>query len=88
MNSIPENRNAQTYANASIDNVLQERRKELAMEGFGFFELVRNQMDIPYVDSRQLFDPSGVPFGSYQLALPIPQQELSANPEIDQNEGY
>ena len=58
------------------------------MEGFGFFELVRNEMGIPFVDPRQTFDPGGIPFGSNQLALPIPQQEVSANPEIDQNEGY
>lgn len=88
LNMIAENRNATPYTEASIDNVLLERRKELAMEGFGFFELVRNEMGIPFVDPRQTFDPGGIPFGSNQLALPIPQQEVSANPEIDQNEGY
>lgn len=88
LNLVAENRNASPYTEASIQNVLLERRKELAMEGFGFFELVRNEMGIPFVDSRQTFGQQGIPFGSPRLALPIPQSEISANPEIVQNEGY
>jgi len=88
LNRIPENRNADPYTEASIENILKERRKELAFEGFGFFDLVRKGMGIPFVDPRQTFDEGGIPFGSYQLALPIPQNEISANPEIVQNDEY
>jgi len=88
LNQIPQRRNAELYTEATVANVLEERRKELAMEGFGFFELVRNGMGIPYVDNRQSFDPQGIPFGSSELALPIPQGEVNANPAIVQNEGY
>jgi hypothetical protein len=88
LNLIPENRNAETYDEATIENVLLERRKELALEGFGFFELVRNGMGIPKVDPRQTFGDQDIPFGSPRLALPIPQNEISANPSIIQNDGY
>lgn len=88
LNLLPANRGTDPYAAATIDNVLLERRRELAMEGFGFFELVRNDMGIPYVDNRQTFSPTGIPFGSPQLALPIPQTEISANPNAIQNESY
>lgn len=88
LNKIPTNRNASTYTEASTENILLERRKELAFEGFGFFELVRNGKGIPYVDPRQTFESTGVAFGSPELALPIPQNEISANPEIIQNDSY
>lgn len=88
INLISQNRNAESYTEATIENVLEERRKELAMEGFGFFDLVRNGMGITKVDPRQTFDDQGIPFGSPRLALPIPQNEISANPNIIQNESY
>lgn len=88
LNLIPQNRNAESYTESTIENVLKERRKELAMEGFGFFDLVRNGMGIPKVDPRQTFGDQDIPFGSPRLALPIPQNEVSANPKIIQNESY
>ena len=88
LNLIAETRGAEPYAAATIDNVLAERRKELAMEGFRFFDLMRYEKPIVKVDSRQTFEGGEVPFGSPLLAFPIPQQELAANPNIVQNEGY
>ncbi len=81
LNSISENRNAQTFTVASVANILAERRRELAMEGSGFFDLVRNDIGV----TTFLVD---VPFGSPLLALPIPRQEIESNPQIIQNEGY
>ncbi|MCC9135661.1 RagB/SusD family nutrient uptake outer membrane protein [Pontibacter silvestris] len=88
LNMIPSNRNAAEYTAATLENVLTERRKELAMEGHRFFDLVRNEKDIPYVDSRQTYSKSGVAYGSSVLAFPIPRKEIDANPNIEQNADY
>lgn len=75
---------------ASIDTqtevlvaVLNERRLELFYEGHRFFDLKRFN-DIPsvaaYMTSLSLTGP--------KLLFPIPQREIDANPELDQNPGY
>lgn len=63
--------------------VLNERRLELFYEGHRFFDL-RRFVDIPsvatYMASLSLTGP--------KLLFPIPQREIDANPELDQNPGY
>jgi hypothetical protein len=88
LNLIAENRGATPYTQATIDNILLERRKELAMEGHRFFDLMRYGKGIPYVDPGQTFAKTGIPYGSSALAFPIPLNEISANPNVVQNEGY
>ncbi|MEN7549364.1 RagB/SusD family nutrient uptake outer membrane protein [Rapidithrix thailandica] len=88
LNVIPVAMGATPYAVANEDNVLLERRKELAMEGFRFYDLMRTQRDIPKVDPRQRYDDGGIPYGSSKLVLPIPQAEIDANPQIAQNKDY
>jgi hypothetical protein len=88
LNLIATNRGATPYTQATVDNVLLERRKELAMEGHRAFDLLRNGRGIPYVDPRQTFTKTGIPFGSPALAFPIPLNEISANPNIEQNDSY
>ena len=88
LNMIPANRGSDLYSEATLDNVLLERRKELAMEGLRFFDLMRYERAIPYVDARQTFDEAGIPYGSSALAFPIPQVEISANANVEQNQGY
>lgn len=85
LNKIPNNRNASTYSTASIDNILLERRKELAMEGFRFYDLARTGRDIVRNVSGHNIS---VPYGSPELAFPIPKRELDVNPNISQNQGY
>ena len=41
LNKIPANRNAVTYTNVTMQNILLERRKELAFEGFRFDDIAR-----------------------------------------------
>ena len=88
LNQIPANRGAALYTEATLDNVLLERRKELAMEGHRFFDLMRTGQGIPYVDPRQTFSKEGIPYGDPALAFPIPQSEIAANPNVAQNESY
>lgn len=88
INLIAEKRGATPYTEATLENVLAERRKELAFEGHRSFDLLRNGMGIPNVDPGQTFDDAGIPYGSPSLAFPIPQSELNANSNIEQNLGY
>lgn len=90
LNKIPAHRNASSYATASINNILLERRKELAMEGLYYWQLMRTGQDIVRTDMRpevNAFEVT-VPYGSYKLAFPIPSEEIQANPNIKQNTGY
>lgn len=61
----------------TIGQVLEEREKELAFEGFRLHDYKRTQRPI---GSR--------PYNSPELILPIPDREMNANPELVQNEGY
>ncbi len=78
------------YATGSIDEVLEERRLELAMEGHRFFDLLRNGKNIPYIQTGQYDFVTGadIPFGNGRLSLPIPQAEMDANSSMKQNPFY
>lgn len=67
-----------------IDDVILERRKELAFENDRFFTLNRLQRDIT---DRQV-NPAIVEYGDYRRVLPIPRSEIDANKNIGQNEGW
>ncbi|MDB9793686.1 RagB/SusD family nutrient uptake outer membrane protein [Flavobacteriaceae bacterium] len=94
LNNIPAIRGlgADYYASATLENILEERRKEFAFEGLRFHDLSRMGMDMPQIDSfKQLNDDlTGTPpaYGSYRYAYPIAQSERSANPNMVQNYGY
>jgi len=87
LNMIPENRGAMSYGSATKENILLERRKELAFEGFRFHDLARTMMDIPNPDPV-LQTHEGPAYGSFNFALPIPAAEVDANSNIAQNAGY
>lgn len=87
LNRIPSNRGASTYSEVSKDNILLERRKELAFEGFRFHDLARTGMNIPLVDPI-LQEHDGPEYGSNLFALPIPNAEIATNSNIQQNAGY
>lgn len=87
LNKIPANRNATVYTVATMDNILLERRKELAFEGFRFDDLARTGKSIPVVDAiRQKFGTAN--YGDFKYAFPIPQTETGANGNVKQNFGY
>ncbi len=94
LNKIPANRNADLYLTASIDNILLERRKELAMEGDYYWTLVRTGQGVDRTQyTRSIvgttyIDVKEVPMGDFKLAYPIPTEELNANPNMVQNQGY
>jgi hypothetical protein len=84
LNQIPAKRGATFYTEATKENVLLERRKELCFEGFRFDDLARTGSDIPLVEHyRQTH--GGPKYGSYKYAFPIPTKEMIANSNMVQN---
>lgn len=97
INSLSTARGSATVYNSVlqadvIQDVLAERRLELAMEGQRLFDLARHRMDIPNVAVDPVrgttLTEGPVNFGNYRFALPIPQDEMDANSSMTQNEGY
>lgn len=88
LTKITSNRNAPLYTSGSIENVWNERRLELAIEGHRFLDLARTGRALVESDPAQNIFGDGVAAGSYRFALPIPQNEIDANSSMVQNTGY
>ena len=70
-----------------IDFILAERRRELAFEGHGSFDLFRNGKGIEA--GRATVLAAAIPYPSNLFALPIPQADVTKAPDIlVQNPGY
>ncbi|HTH56453.1 MAG TPA: RagB/SusD family nutrient uptake outer membrane protein [Cyclobacteriaceae bacterium] len=67
-------------ASVSIQNILDERRWELAFEGQWLSDYKRSATDVATVPAT--------PWNSPSLVFPIPQREIIVNPNLIQNEGY
>jgi hypothetical protein len=78
---------------ALLEDILLERRKELAFEGHRYWDLARYNRDVVRINMTDEY-PAGVPLvieaGNFRRLLPIPQAELDANPNLrgQQNPGY
>ncbi len=71
----------------SLNDIYDERRRELCFEGHELFDLARTKRPLTRTD----YDGSvnkDVPFPDYKWAMPIIQGELDANENCKQNEGY
>ena len=77
---------------ALLNDILLERRKELAFEGHRYWDLARYNMNVVRVNISGNYP--GVPLtistSNFRRILPIPQSEIDANPNIrgQQNPGY
>jgi hypothetical protein len=73
-----------------IDDIVNERRKELAFEGLRLFDLLRLNLEI--IRPVQPFSTTTYPYVSltdHRRIQAIPQTELDANPNIPENNpGY
>lgn len=87
---------AQTYLNALVQQrdpalqytetgdallsaIITERRKELAFEGDRFFDL--NRLNLPLLRTPE-YSSGNIPAGDRRRLMPIPQNEINANPNI------
>lgn len=77
-----------TTVNDAVTAILNERFKELALEGFRFFDLKRNNLPVVRNASDASPDWQTLPAGNFRFVLPIPQAELIANTNMVQNDGY
>ncbi|SEW53906.1 RagB/SusD family nutrient uptake outer membrane protein [Chitinophaga arvensicola] len=68
---------------ALIDNILTERRIELAFEGHGEFDFLRTHRSIP---ARENVDAQ--PWNGDYVIFPLPQSEVERNPNMSQNPKY
>ena len=73
----------------AVAAIINERFKELCFEGFRFFDLKRKSLGI----NRDASDVQSVNWqnlsaNDFHFALPLPSDELDANPNAVQNPGY
>lgn len=65
--------------------ILDERRKELAFEGHRLFDLTRNKLSFTkYLSGRTI----AIDKTEKRIILPIPQSEMNANKNMEQNDAY
>lgn len=83
----------------TVDQVLQERRKELYGEGHRFFDVLRTggtikreTVEVKNISSTKHLSMEDMvkefDWNMYKVVLPIPKAEIDANPNIKQNPGY
>jgi len=92
VNFITSRRGATPIASTGaqlFEDIITERRKELAFEGDRFLDMQRLKRDI----SRSANYPASsrtIPYTVFRRLFPIPQTEVDANPQIrsQQNPGY
>jgi hypothetical protein len=87
MNAIRENRGASELSTVTLNTVYDERRRELCFEGHQLFDLARTGRGL----ERNDYDGSlnqNIPFPDHRWAMPIPQSEMDANENMEQNPGY
>lgn len=71
---------------ALLDEISIERRIELGFEGHRIHDIMRHKQDVVRVDVTG--DVAFQPYPCNFCILPIPFQEMDANPNITQNPGY
>ena len=88
INAIRAKRRASEVASAGVNDVLKERRLELAWEGHFWYDLARTKGSV----TRSHYSGSevnrNVPADSKFWALPINKRELDVNENLVQNPGY
>jgi hypothetical protein len=67
----------------TLNDILLERRLELAHEGHIIHDVKRVRGSINDNTGSDVF-----PFDSPRMVFPIPQREMDANPNLIQNAGY
>lgn len=87
LNAIRSQRNASAVSNASLDNVYTERQLELCFEGHQSYDLARTGRGLTRVDYEGAVN-QNIAFPDYRWAMPIPQAEMDANDNMEQNPGY
>ncbi len=80
----------------TLEDVLNERRKELVAEGHRMYDVIRNGLTVERKDveeknlSKTKHNTSYMKYdwNFYMIVLPIPKKEMDANANMKQNPGY
>jgi hypothetical protein len=93
-NAIRTHRGLAAAESVDLPEIYLERRRELCFEGDELFDLARTQRSLVRVDYSGLsnkdiaFTTGGSAEANYLWAMPIPQAEMDANVNMEQNPGY
>ncbi len=89
LNMIRANRGASLLdaGNTTLTTVYLERRMELCYEGHQLFDLARTGRSLVRVDYGGSVN-QNIAFPDYRWAMPIPQAEMDANANMEQNPEY
>ncbi|MGB5691190.1 MAG: RagB/SusD family nutrient uptake outer membrane protein [Flavobacteriaceae bacterium] len=77
INALRLRSNADPIIGITLEDILNERYRELAFEGQHLHDAKRLKEDI-----------AGIAYDADQLVMPIPQDEIEVNPNLEQNPGY
>jgi starch-binding outer membrane protein, SusD/RagB family len=83
LNVVRDRAGLAPIASPVLDDILYERKLELAFEGFNLDDIKRLGISTGYFSGG-----GGLNFNSPKLVLPIPDREIKINPKLTQNEGY
>jgi len=88
-NAVRTKRGLSEVTSVTIQDIYDERRRELNFEANTLWDLSRTGRGLQRPEADvQGNAPAEVPFPDYKWAMPIPIQEIDANPNFDQNPGY
>jgi len=71
----------------AVNDIYEERRRELCFEGHELFDLARTQRSLNRTDFDGAVN-EDIPFPDFKWAMPIIQGEIDANENCVQNTGY
>lgn len=77
VNLVRSRSGADPLGSVTKEDILMERQRELAFEGFFIYDVKRTMGSV-----------DGIPYDSPKLVLPIPQAEMDTNALMEQNPGY
>lgn len=87
LNNFATRRGGSTYADASIESILTERRKEFFGEGQRFFDLKRNNLGFSKTTNCYSIVCS-VPANDKLFVIPMPLREMNINTSMTQYPGW
>lgn len=90
LNAVRSRRNATPVAAtgaALFEAIINERRIEFAGEGDRYMDLMRLKRDVVR-SANYPASARNIPYSNFRRILPIPQVEIDANPNLQQNPNY
>jgi hypothetical protein len=87
-NQIRTNRGLSASAGVDLENIYNERRRELCFEGNQLWDLSRTGRSLDRDENEILIsetDNIDINFPDYRWAMPIPQREIEVNPNLEPN---